>query len=59
MPREFVLAPGGRFVLVANQGDNSVEVFSRNSESGRLGDKLQSIDVDAPAFLALVPMEQE
>ncbi len=59
MPREFVLAADGRFVLVANQGDNSVDLFSRNPESGQLGDKLQSIHVDTPAFLALVPMDQE
>ncbi len=58
MSREFVLAPGGRFVLVANQGDNSVDVFRRNPESGRLGDKLQSIDVDSPAFLTLVLTDQ-
>lgn len=47
--REFALAPDGRFVLLANQNENAVRVFTRDVSSGRIGACVQTVSVDAPA----------
>lgn len=55
-PREFAIAPGGRFLLVANQDSDQLKVFARDPQSGKIGDSLQSLEVGAPAFLLFVPV---
>ncbi len=47
--REFALAPDGRFLLLANQTENAIRVFTRDVSSGRIGDCIQTVSVDAPA----------
>ncbi|MOA43781.1 Lactonase, 7-bladed beta-propeller [compost metagenome] len=54
-PRDFTIAPGGRFLLVANQASNSIELFARDPLTGLVTDKLQSVPLDSPAFLQLLP----
>jgi 6-phosphogluconolactonase len=48
-PRNFVLDPTERWMLVANQDSNQISVFARNPETGLLADKGRS-------FAAAVPM---
>ena len=48
-PRNFVLDPTERWMLVANQDSNQISVFARNPETGLLADKGKS-------FRAAVPM---
>jgi 6-phosphogluconolactonase len=45
-PREFTLDPTGRFVLVANQFTHAVVVFRRDSATGLVGEKVQSLPID-------------
>ncbi|VTL99910.1 3-carboxymuconate cyclase [Pseudomonas aeruginosa] len=53
-PREFAFAPGGRFVLVANQNSNQLRVFARDPQSGQVGKTLQSVEVGSPSDLRFV-----
>lgn len=50
-PREFALAPGGKFLLVANQKSDQVVVMQRDPRSGKLGDTVQKFDQPAPSDL--------
>jgi 6-phosphogluconolactonase len=47
-PRNFSLDPTGRWLLAANQDSNSIVVFSRDEESGRLTPTQQRIAVPSP-----------
>ena len=48
-PREFSIDPSGRFLLVADQGDNRIAVIARDPTNGHLGKMLQTIEVTAPS----------
>ena len=48
-PREFAISPDGRFMLVANQLSDSLVVIGRDPNSGKLGDKLQTLPVERPS----------
>ncbi|WP_158883724.1 lactonase family protein [Rhodanobacter sp. L36] len=48
-PREFSIDPSGRFLLVADQGDNRIAVIARDPANGHLGKTLQIIEVTAPS----------
>jgi 6-phosphogluconolactonase len=47
-PRNFVLDPTERWMLVANQDSNLISVFARNSETGVLADEGKSFAAAAP-----------
>jgi 6-phosphogluconolactonase len=47
-PRNFVLDPTERWMLVANQDSNLVSVFARNPETGKLADEGKSVAAEAP-----------
>jgi 6-phosphogluconolactonase len=47
-PRNFVLDPTERWMLVANQNSNCVSVFSRNQETGELADQGKNFDAATP-----------
>ncbi len=54
-PREFAIAPDGRFLLIANQLSDDVVVIGRDPDSGKLGETLQTLPVERPSdikFLA-------
>lgn len=53
-PREFLLTPDGRFVLVANQRSDKLVVLRRDPASGLLGEALQELRVSSPTDLKLV-----
>jgi len=50
-PRNFSLDPTGRWLLVGNQRSNSVLVFGRDQESGRLTLTRQRISIPSPVCL--------
>lgn len=54
-PREFTLAPGGKFLLVANQQSDAIAVFSRDPETGKITDTGRRIDTGTPVDLKWAP----
>lgn len=50
-PRNFTIAPNGKFLLVANQYTNNVVVFERDINTGLLKNNGTSIEVGAPVCL--------
>jgi 6-phosphogluconolactonase len=48
IPRNFVLDPTERWMLVANQVSNNLSVFARNSETGELAKDGKSVAVATP-----------
>jgi 6-phosphogluconolactonase len=53
IPRNFCIAPGGRFLLVANQESNNVVVFKRNIRTGLLTYTGHQVVVPAPSCLRM------
>jgi 6-phosphogluconolactonase len=59
-PRNFVIAPGGKYLLVANQNSDEIVVFLRNAKTGLLTDTGSRISVGRPVclkFVALSPVQ--
>ncbi len=54
-PREFAIAPGGRQLLVAAQGEDRIVVIERDPATGLLGRTLQQVEVAAPSDLKFLP----
>lgn len=50
-PRNFVIDPSGKFLLVGNQMSNEVVIFKRNKITGALTDSGKRIAVGAPVCL--------
>jgi 6-phosphogluconolactonase len=48
IPRNFVLDPTERWMLVANQDSNLISVFARNPETGVLAEQGKSVPAAAP-----------
>lgn len=53
-PREFALAPDGRFVVVANQHSGSLVVIARDPASGELGETVQTLPMVSPSDVKFV-----
>ena len=58
-PRNFSFDPSGKFVLVASQDENKVQVFSFDHTTGRLTDTKQDIQVVKPVCIQFRKVEQE
>ena len=56
-PRNFVIEPGGRFLIVAAQKGNVVQVYKIEKATGVLSPLNTRIEVTSPAVLKLVPAE--
>lgn len=56
-PREFTIAPGGKFLLVANQQSDAIAVFSRDPETGKISDTGRRIEVGTPVDLKWAPAQ--
>jgi 6-phosphogluconolactonase len=56
-PRNFIIDPTGSFLLVANQGSNSVIVFHIDKSTGKLAQTTTNFEIGAPVCLKLVPAE--
>ena len=50
-PRNFILTPNGRYLLVANRDTNNIQIFSRNEETGLLVLTDNEIMLSAPVCL--------
>ena len=50
-PRHFAISPEGDYLLVANQDSNEVNVFHRDTQSGRLKESAHSVKVPTPNFV--------
>ena len=56
-PRNFMIDPTGRFLLVACRDSNVVQIYVINKNYGLLTDAGFKIDVDMPVFLRMVPVK--
>ena len=56
-PRNFMIDPTGRFLLVANRDSNSIQIFIINKNFGLLQDSGVKIDVPQPVCLKMVPVK--
>ena len=56
-PRNFMIDPSGKFLLVALQGSDSIIVYDRNPQTGLLSSTDKSIEVGTPVYLTMVPEE--
>jgi 6-phosphogluconolactonase (cycloisomerase 2 family) len=54
IPRNFMIDPTGRYLLVANQSSNSIIVFSRNKKTGLLTATGDSVAVPEPVCLKMM-----
>jgi 6-phosphogluconolactonase len=52
-PRNFMIEPSGKFLLVANQNSDQVVVFRRNAVTGLLRDTGERISVSRPVCLQM------
>ncbi len=50
-PRNFVITPKGKYLLVANQNSDEIVVFKRNKKTGLLSETEERIKVGAPVCL--------
>jgi|SRR5690554_1671369 6-phosphogluconolactonase (cycloisomerase 2 family) len=55
-PRNFVITPNGRFLLVAGRDDNKIQVFAIDGETGLLTDTNQEIRISKPVCLKFAQM---
>lgn len=55
-PRNFAIDPTGTFLLVGNQGANSISIFRRDKQTGMLEDTGKRIAVDKPVCLKFLSM---
>lgn len=53
-PREFAIAPDGRFVVIANQRAQRVVVIERDPTTGKLGKTVQTLDTGLPSDVKFV-----
>ena len=56
-PRNFLIDPTGKWLLVANQNGKNVVVFKRNLTTGALTDTNKRIDLPAPVCLKLMTLK--
>ena len=52
-PRNFVIDPSGKFLLVANQFTGNIVIFSRNIKTGKLAKLPNEIRVNNPSSLQM------
>ncbi len=55
-PRNFVITPNGKLLLVASRDDNKIQVFSIDNQTGLLTDLHQDISISKPVCLKFASM---
>ncbi|MDR0680524.1 MAG: lactonase family protein [Dysgonamonadaceae bacterium] len=50
-PRNFIIAPNGKFLLCANRDSNTIQIFEINPKTGLLNNTSKEIEVDKPVCL--------
>jgi 6-phosphogluconolactonase len=53
-PRNFIIDPTGRYLLVANQKTNNIVIYKRDMQTGLLQATLQQVDVPNPVCLQML-----
>ena len=53
-PRNFIITPNGKYLLVACRDSNAIQVYERDSDTGLLTDTKKEIPVDKPVCLKFV-----
>ncbi len=53
-PRNFIIDPDGRYLLVANQTSNDIIIFKRDKETGLLEKTDQKIELPMPVCLKMI-----
>lgn len=53
-PRNFVITPNGKFLLVASRDDSVVQVYAIDGETGLLKDMDKNISIDTPVCLKFI-----
>jgi 6-phosphogluconolactonase len=56
-PRNFVIDPSGKYLLVANQKSNNIVVFKINPNNGHLTNSGIQVQLDSPSCLKFMPAE--
>jgi 6-phosphogluconolactonase len=56
-PRNFIVEPGGNYLLVANQESDNVIIFKRNKQSGLLSATGKPLQIPKPVCLQMIPMK--
>ena len=54
-PRNFIITPNGKYLLVACRDTNEIELYARDSVSGLLSDTGERIETERPVCLKFVP----
>lgn len=54
-PRNFIITPNGKYLLVACRDSNVIQVYERNVDTGLLTDIHKDIEVDKPVCIKFVP----
>ncbi len=54
-PRNFIITPNGKYLLVACRDDNVIQVYERDTDTGLLTDIHKDIKVDKPVCIKFVP----
>lgn len=54
-PRNFIISPNGKFVLVACRNSNIIQIFERNFDTGLLTNTNQDIKIDKPMCIKFIP----
>lgn len=54
-PRNFIITPNGKYLLVACRDDNTIQVYERDADTGLLTDIHKDIKVDKPVCIKFVP----
>lgn len=57
-PRNFMITPNGKYLLVACRDDNRIEIYSRNTENGRLENTGKYIESGKPVCLKVIRQDQ-
>lgn len=57
-PRNFIIDPSGRFLLVANQNSNSLILFKRDVKTGLLQPTSTVLEIGSPVYLFLTPVKE-
>lgn len=56
-PRNFIITPNGKYLLVACRDTNEIQVFARNVETGLLENTGERIEMPKPVCLKFVSMD--
>lgn len=56
-PRNFIIEPGGNFLLVANQKTSNIVIYRIDKKTGMLQRTLRQVEVPNPVCLKLLPTE--